>query len=104
MKRRRYSDETIIFILKEHIAVASVHDLARGYGIVDNTIYRWKSKFGGLGVFEAKRLRDQKQEKCQAKMPAAGGRVVEGQVLFFANNEIRTFNIHLCCVNVRPDF
>jgi len=44
MKRKRYSQEQIISILKEHQAGASMPDLARRHGVVENTIYRWKSK------------------------------------------------------------
>ena len=58
MKRKRYSEEKIISILKEHEAGASVPDLSRRHGIAENTIYRWKSKFGGMEVSEAKRLKD----------------------------------------------
>jgi transposase-like protein len=47
MKRKRYSEEKIISILEEHQAGASVPALLRLYGIAENTIYRWKSKFGG---------------------------------------------------------
>ena len=67
MKRKRYSEEKIIAILKEHEAGASVPDLARRYGIVENTIYRWKSRFGGMEVAEAKRLRDLEQENTRLK-------------------------------------
>ena len=54
MKRKRYSEEKIISILKEHQAGASVPELARRYGVTENTLYRWKSKFGGMEVSEAK--------------------------------------------------
>lgn len=67
MKRKRYSEEKIISILKEHQAGASVADLSRRYGIVENTIYRWKSKFGGMEVSEARRLRDLKRENARLK-------------------------------------
>ena len=56
MKRKRYSEEKIISILKEHEAGAPVPDIARRHGIAENTIYRWKSKFGGMEISEAKRL------------------------------------------------
>ena len=46
MKRKHYTEEQIISILKEHEAGASVPDLARRHGVAENTIYRWKSKFG----------------------------------------------------------
>ena len=45
MKRKRYTEEQIISILKEHEAGASVPDIARRHGVAENTIYRWKSKF-----------------------------------------------------------
>ena len=67
MKRKRYSEEQIISILKEHQAGASVPDLARRYGLVENTIYRWKSKYGGMEISEAKRLRDLEQENSRLK-------------------------------------
>lgn len=67
MKRKRYSEEQIISILKEHQAGASVADLARRYGLVENTIYRWKSKYGGMEIAEARRLRDLEQENARLK-------------------------------------
>ena len=67
MKRKRYSEEKIISILKEHQAGASVPDLSRRYGIAENTVYRWKSKFGGMEVSEAKRLRELEEESRKLK-------------------------------------
>ena len=67
MKRKRYSEDKIISILKEHEAGASVLNMARRYGIAENTIYRWKSKFGGMEVSEAKRLRELEQENAKLK-------------------------------------
>jgi putative transposase len=67
MKRKRYTEEKIISILKEHEAGASVPDLSRRHGIVENTIYRWKSKYGGMEVSEAKRLRELESENAKLK-------------------------------------
>lgn len=67
MKRTRYSEEQIISILKEHQAGASVPDLVRRHGVVENTIYRWKAKYGGMEISEAKRLRDLEQENARLK-------------------------------------
>jgi putative transposase len=67
MKRKRYTEEKIISILKEHEAGASVPDLSRRYGIVENTIYRWKSRFGGMEVSEAKKLRELQDENRRLK-------------------------------------
>jgi transposase-like protein len=52
MKRKRYTEEKIISILKEHEASASVPDLSRRYGIAESTTYRWKSKFDGMEASE----------------------------------------------------
>lgn len=67
MKRKRYTEEQIIAILKEHEAGASVPQLARRHGVSENTIFRWKSKFGGMEVSEAKRLRELEQENARLK-------------------------------------
>jgi putative transposase len=67
MKRKRYTEEQIISILKEHEAGASVPSLPRRHGVTENTIYRWKSKFGGIEVSEAKRLRELEQENAKLK-------------------------------------
>lgn len=67
MKRKRYSEKKIISILKEHEAGASVPDLSRRHGVVENTIYRWKSKYGGMEVSEARRLRELESENAKLK-------------------------------------
>jgi putative transposase len=56
MKKKQHTDAQIIGVLKEYDAGARVEDLARRHGVSENTIYRWKSKFGGMEVSEAKRL------------------------------------------------
>ncbi len=67
MKRKRYTEEQIISILKEHEAGASVPDLSRRHGVAENTVYRWKSKFGGMEISEAKRLRELEAENRKLK-------------------------------------
>ncbi len=67
MKRKRYTEEQIISILKEHEGGASVPELSRRHGVVENTIYRWKSKFGGMEVSDAKRLRELEAENGKLK-------------------------------------
>jgi putative transposase len=57
MKRSRFSEEQIIGILKEHEAGVCVADLCRKHGVSDASIYKWKARFGGMDVSEAKRLR-----------------------------------------------
>jgi putative transposase len=67
MKGKRYSEEQIIGILKEHEAGAKVVDLVRQHGISEQSFYRWKSKFGGMEVSEAKRLRELESENARLK-------------------------------------
>jgi putative transposase len=67
MKRSCFSEEQIIGILKEHEAGVSVADLCRKHGVSDASIYKWKAKFGGLEVSEAKRLRTPEDENTRLK-------------------------------------
>jgi putative transposase len=67
MRKSRYSEEQIIGVLKEAEAGMSVAELARKHGITEQTFYRWKSKFGGLEVSEARRLRVLEQENGKLK-------------------------------------
>jgi len=67
MKRKRFTEEQIIKILKEHEAGVRVPDLARQHGVCENTIYRWKSKYGGMEVSDAKRLRELEAENTRLK-------------------------------------
>jgi len=67
MKRKRYTEEQIISILKEYEAGASMADLSRRHGVAENTLYRWKAKFGGMEVSEAKRLRELETENARLK-------------------------------------
>ncbi len=56
MKRSRFSAEQIIGILKEHAAGLTAAELCRKHGISDVTFDKWRSKYGGMEVAEAKRL------------------------------------------------
>ena len=67
MKRNRFSEEQIIAILKEHEAGLPVADLCRKHGVSDASIYKWKAKFGGMDVSEAKRLRSLEDENAKLK-------------------------------------
>lgn len=67
MKRGRFSEEQIISILKEHQAGLSAKDLCRKHGISDATFYTWRSKYGGMEVSEAKRLRALETENAKLK-------------------------------------
>jgi len=67
MKRSRFSDEQIIGVLKEQEAGAATADVCRRHGISGATFYKWKAKFGGLEVTEAKRLRTLEEENARLK-------------------------------------
>jgi putative transposase len=57
MKKSRYSEEQIIGVLKEHQAGIPVAELCRKHGISDATFYNWRSRYGGMEVSEARRLK-----------------------------------------------
>ena len=67
MKQGRFSEEQIIGILKQNEAGATVTQLCRDHGIGESTFYKWKSKYGGLEVNEAKRLRALEDENSKLK-------------------------------------
>ena len=67
MKRSRFSEEQIIAVLKEQEAGMPTAEVCRRHGISSATFYRWKSKFGGLEVSDARRLRTLEQENSRLK-------------------------------------
>ena len=67
MKRSRFTEDQIIGILKEHEAGVSVADLCRKHGVSDATVYKWKAKYGGMDVSEAKRLKGLEDENARLK-------------------------------------
>ena len=67
MKRARFTEEQIIGVLKEHEAGAKTADLARKHGVSEATLYNWKSKYGGMDVSEAKRLKQLEDENAKLK-------------------------------------
>jgi putative transposase len=67
MKRKQFSEEQIIGILKEAEAAAVVTELCRRHGMSSATYYAWKAKYGGLEVSEAKRLRALEDENGKLK-------------------------------------
>lgn len=67
MKRRRFSEEQIIAILREQEAGQKTADVCRRHGISDATFYKWKAKYGGLEVSDAKRLKGLEDENARLK-------------------------------------
>ena len=66
--KRRFTDEQIIGILKEHEAGFTVKELCRKHGMSDATFYKYKAKFSGMEVNEARRLRDLEDENRRLKI------------------------------------
>ena len=65
--KQRFTEEQIIKILKEHEAGKKAVDIVREYNITEQTFYRWKSKYGGMDVSEAKRLKQLEEENRRLK-------------------------------------
>ena len=65
--KKRFTEEQIIGILKEAEAGMKVAEVCRKHGISDATYYNWKSKFGGMSVSEAQRLRALEMENSKLK-------------------------------------
>jgi len=75
MKRKRFTDEQIIGVLKEGEAGAKVDDICRRHGISSATFYTWRKKYGGMEASDAKRLRELETENAKLK------RIVADQML-----------------------
>ena len=67
MKRKRFKEEQIIAILKEAEAGVPVKDLCRKHGVSESSFYKWRQRFGGMEVNEARRLRELEDENRRLK-------------------------------------
>lgn len=67
MKRSRFTEEQIIGIVREQEAGITTAEVCRRHGISQPTFYAWKAKFGGMGVSEARRLKQLEEENARLK-------------------------------------
>ena len=71
MRKTRYSEEQIIRVLQEVETGSTVKEVCRDRGISEGTYYRWKSKFGGMDISEARRLKELEIENRRLKSAVA---------------------------------
>jgi putative transposase len=71
MRQKRFTEEQVIGVLKERESGIKAADICRKYGISEQTLHRWKSKYGGMTVSEARRLRELEDENRKLKQMVA---------------------------------
>lgn len=71
MRKTRYSEEQIIRVLQEVESGSTVKEVCRGHGIAEGTYYRWKAKFGGMDISDARRLKELEIENRRLKSAVA---------------------------------
>ena len=67
MRKSRFTDEQIIKALKEHAAGLSANELCRKYGVSDATFYKWRSRYGGMEISDARKLKALEDENRRLK-------------------------------------
>jgi putative transposase len=86
MKQKRFTEEQIIKALKEVDSGAEVRDVCRRLGVTEQSFYRWRRKYGGLEVSEAKRLRELETENGRLKRMVAD-LMLDNQILRDVNSK-----------------
>ena len=71
MGKKNFSEEQIAFALRQAESGTSVAEIIRKLGISEQTFYRWKKRFAGLGIAELRRLRTLEEENCKLKQLVA---------------------------------
>ncbi len=71
MKKKRYTEEQIAFALRQHESGTAVSEIVLKLGISEQTFYRWKKKYAGLGVAELRRLKQLEEENSKLKQLVA---------------------------------
>jgi len=67
MKKSRFTDEQIAFALRQAEGGASIREVCRKMGVSEQTFFRWKKKFAGMGVAEVRRLKQLEEENRKLK-------------------------------------
>ena len=84
MKKSRFNEEQIIGVLKEAEAGIKPAELCRKHGLSEQTFYRWKAKYGGMDVSDAKRLRALEDENRRLKLMVAN-QALDNEILRAVN-------------------
>ena len=71
MKRKRYSAEQIVYALRQVESGSAVVEICRKLGVSEQTFYRWKKKYSGVGVSELRELRQLREENRKLKLLVA---------------------------------
>ncbi len=71
MARKRFTEEQIAFALRQHESGTAIGEIVRKMGISEQTFYRWKKKFAGMGVAEVRKLKSLEEENKKLKQLVA---------------------------------
>lgn len=90
MKGKRYSEEQIVRILKEVESGKSVAGVCRGYGVSEQPVYRWRTKYGGMEVSDVRRMKQLEEESARLKKLAADQALETGRAATQAEACVRS--------------